>query len=225
MKTLVSNDECIATKSTSNIVDLPDFLLSAGRGYKFINGNFIHKTSVINWDGVLIGTNNIIGPYVCLGEDAENITKRSSGVIRIGNNNVFREHSTVHLPTNPPSGTRIGNNNYLMAHSHVAHDCHLEDEIVLCNHAVLGGHVHIMKGAMLALNTSVHQFQVIGSWAMVGMNSCVTKTVNVSPGFTYVGIPARKLHRNKLGLSRKKVTDKQLNNENKRFKNLKSQKR
>ena len=184
----------------------------------------MHKTAVINWDGVAIGTNNIIGPYVCLGEDAENINKRSSGKIWIGSDNVFREHSTVHLPTNSSHGTRIGNRNYLMAHSHVAHDCRLEDEIVMCNHSVLGGHVHVMKGAMLALNTSVHQFQVIGSWAMVGMNSCVTKPVNIFPGYTYIGIPARKLHRNELGLSRKKVKEKQLREENERFHSLKSQK-
>ena len=28
-------------------------------GYKLINGNKIHETSIINWENVEIGTNNI----------------------------------------------------------------------------------------------------------------------------------------------------------------------
>ena len=202
-----------------------DGLLSEARGYKSIKGNFVHETAVVNWDNLLIGINNIIGPYVCIGEDAENITEKSNGIIRIGNGNVFREHTTINLPINPSSGTIIGDRNYLMAQSHVAHDCLLEDDIVMCNQAALGGHVHVMKGAVLALNTSVHQFQVIGSWSMVGMNSCVTKTTTISPGFKYIGIPARKLCPNKLALSRNKVDEIQLVRENKRFEKLKNHQR
>ena len=198
-------------------------LLSPNRGYQIVKGNLVHETAVVNWRSLSIGTHNIIGPYVCLGEDAENISVKSDGIIKIGSGNVFKEHSTVNLPTNPSLNTIIGDRNYFMAHAHIAHDCVLEDNIVMCNQSSLGGHVRVMNGAILALNSSVHQFQVIGSWSMIGMNCCVTKTTKILPGYTYVGVPARRLRLNKIGLERNKVDIVQLKLETKRFLSLKKE--
>ena len=62
-------------------------------------GNLIHKTAVVNWKKISIGKNNIIGPYVVIGNFAQHPKSKSSGIIEIGNNNTFNEYSNIHLPT------------------------------------------------------------------------------------------------------------------------------
>ena len=183
---------------------------SEASDYKFINGNLIHKLAVVNWDLLEIGVGNIIGPFVCIGTAAQHKYLPSNGKIKIGDFNTIRECSTVHLPTDPSIGTIIGNNNFIMASAHINHDCILEDNIIMCNNAALAGHVRVMNGAYLSLNSSVHQFQVIGSWSIIGMNSCVTRLLDVEPGFKYAGTPAKKMKINYLGLQRNRITETEL---------------
>ena len=61
--------------------------------FKKIKGNLIHKSAIINWDKVKIGTNNIIGPYCIIGSDAQHTSERSSGYISIGNKNIIRVYN------------------------------------------------------------------------------------------------------------------------------------
>ena len=191
--------------------------ISSLNDYEVVRGNMIHPTAIINWSEITIGNGNIIGPFVCIGTEPQHKKLTSNGKISIGNDNVFREYSTVHLPTSLDSETKIGNRNYFMVNAHVAHDCTLEDNIVMCNNASLAGHVHIMHGASLALNCSIHQFQVIGSWSMVGMNSCVSKSSKISPGRIFFGVPAKYIGRNRIALERHQVRDDQLVAETERF--------
>jgi UDP-N-acetylglucosamine acyltransferase len=182
-----------------------------------IKGNYIHKSAIINWQKIDIGKGNVIGPNVIIGTDAQHPRDRSSGKIIIGNNNVFREFSTVHLPTKLKKITHIGNNCYFMTLSHIAHDCYIEDDILFSNNVLLGGNTYIMKGSQLGLNTIVHQGQVIGSYSMLGMGTVVTKKLIIKPGFVFVGNPAKKIKKNLIGLSRKNISNKELILENKRF--------
>ena len=58
----------------------------------------------------------------------------------IGDDNVFREFVTVNIGTASGTGaTRIGNRSFLMMFSHVAHDCVIEDDVILTNAVLLGG--------------------------------------------------------------------------------------
>ena len=50
-------------------------------------GNLIHKTAIINWKKLSIGKNNIIGPYVVIGNFAQHPKMKSNGKIIIGDNN------------------------------------------------------------------------------------------------------------------------------------------
>ena len=36
--------------------------------YKSIKKNYVHKTAIIDWKNLIIGTDNFIGPYVVIGE-------------------------------------------------------------------------------------------------------------------------------------------------------------
>ena len=185
--------------------------------YKIIKGNKIHSTSVINWKKVVLGKNNIIGPYVVIGNHAQHPKQKSYGKIIIGSNNTFNEYCNVHLPTRLSLKTVIGNNNYFMNSTTVDHDCIIEDNVILSSNVILGGNVYIMQGAQLGIKTTVHQNQIIGSYSMIGMNSVITKTKTILPGYIYFGNSVKKIKKNILGLKRNKINSDILKKENIRF--------
>ena len=188
--------------------------------YKKYKGNLIHKTAIINWNKVKIGINNVIGPYVVIGNHAQQPKSKSSGNILIGNNNKFSEYCNIHLPTNLSKKTIIGDNNYFMNSTTIDHDCKIENNVIISSNVILGGNVYVMNGAQLGIKTLVHQNQIIGSYSMIGMGSIITKKLKVLPGYVFIGRPATKLKINKIGLNRNKISKKLLDNETKRFKNL-----
>ncbi len=185
--------------------------------YKRIKNNLVHNTAVINWSNLKIGKGNIIGPYVVIGNLAQHPSSKSIGKIIIGNNNIFNEYVNIHLPTKLKLKTIIGDNNYFMDSSTIDHDCYIENNITLSSHTILGGNVTLMKNCQLGIRTSVHQNQIIGSYSMIGMNSVITKKLNVRPGYIYYGKPAKKIKKNTIGLKKNKVTPETLKKEYKRF--------
>ena len=143
--------------------------------YNKIKNNLIHPTAIINWKNLNIGSNNKIGPYVVIGNDAQHNRNKSFGKIHIGNNNVFHEYCNIHLPTKKKEITFIGDDNYFMNATTIDHDCYIENKTIFSSSVILGGNVHVMNGAQLGIRTSVHQNQVIGSYSMIGMNSVITR--------------------------------------------------
>ena len=182
--------------------------------------NRIHKTAIINWEKVELGVGNVISPYVCIGMDAQSIIKESDGIVKIGDNNTFREFTSIHLPTKSSEITLIGNNNYFMCNSHVSHDCKIEDKIVVAVGCVLNGHVNVMVGAYIGTGAVVHQYQTIGSYSIVGMNSTVTKTSKIIPGGKYIGSPARHMGINKIALDKNNVSKEKLEQEILRYRSI-----
>tara|TARA_B100001057_G_C22677623_1_gene882463 strand:- start:464 stop:1060 length:597 start_codon:yes stop_codon:yes gene_type:complete len=188
--------------------------------FRKIKDNLIHKTAIINWKKLKIGKGNIIGPYVIIGTDAQHTNDKSDGYIKIGNNNNFREFTTVHLPTKIKRVTSIGSNCIFMAMSHIAHDCFIEDNVVFSNNVILGGNSYVMKNCQLGFNTIIHQNQVIGSYSMFGMGTILTKKFKVIPGNIYLGNPIQKKGKNIIGIKRKKISVQSLKKEILRFKSI-----
>ena len=184
------------------------------------HGNKIHDTAVINWDRVDIGTGNEIGPYDCIGTDAQHRTEPSDVKIVIGDNNIIREYSTIHLPTRFSKITAIGSNCYLMALSHIAHDCVVENDVIFSNNATLGGHVHIMQNSQIGFSVTIHQYQVIGSYCMIGMGTVIPRNKKIIPGSKWVGNPARIMGKNAVGLKRAGITEAMLETETIRYEKL-----
>ena len=207
--------------SVKNLFSVPP---QVQREYSNIQGNWVHHTAIVYWDHVSIGTNNIVGPYAVIGSEAQHHYYHSAGKITIGNDNTFRERCVVSLPTELSFQTSIGNSNYFMNSVTIHHDCCIEDDAVFCSNSAVAGSVHIMRGANLGMNSSVHQFQVIGSFSILGMNSCVSKTCNIKPGFKYAGTPARLLSQNKISLERNNISEADLMRENSRFLALRKEK-
>ena len=95
--------------------------------------------------------------------------------LRIGDENIFREHVTVHRSNSLAEDTVIGSQNFLMAHSHVGHNCALGHRIILANGALIGGHVSIADRVFLSGNCLVHQFVRIGTLALMQGGAAISK--------------------------------------------------
>jgi UDP-N-acetylglucosamine acyltransferase len=54
-----------------------------------------------------------------------------------------------------------------MANSHVAHNVTLGDNVIMCNGALLAGHVEVGDQAFISANAMVHQFARVGRLAML----------------------------------------------------------
>ena len=133
-----------------------------------------------------IGCDNRIFQFASVGEACQD--KKYKGeptALEIGDNNVIREHVTIHRGTVQDNGlTRIGHNNLLMVGVHVAHDCMIGNDNIFANTTGIAGHVHIGDGVILGGMTGVHQFCRIGSYAMTAGCSLVVKDI---PAYVMVG--------------------------------------
>lgn len=87
--------------------------------------------------------------------------------LRIGANNIIREHVQIHRGTAAGSATVIGNDNFFMATSHVGHNCRMGDNAILANGALLGGYVEVGNSVFISGNCVVHQFVRIGDYALM----------------------------------------------------------
>ena len=189
-------------------------------GYAEVNGNLVHHTAVIDWNVCIIGKNNIFGPYTVIGQSPQHKTDGTKGKVIIGNDNIFREFFNAQAATQETRGTVIGDRNYCMSNSVLHHDCILESDTVLCSGANIAGFVTIMKGAYIGMGSSVHQYQVIGSFALLGMNTCVIKSNRILPGRKYAGTPARFIGKNDIALQRHSIREEELDREVARYNNL-----
>jgi UDP-N-acetylglucosamine acyltransferase len=95
--------------------------------------------------------------------------------LRIGDRNVFREHTTAHRSNRPDAETVIGSGCFFMANAHVAHNCHLGDQIILANGVLLGGHVTLEDRVFLSGNCLVHQFVRVGTLALMQGGSAISQ--------------------------------------------------
>ena len=186
-------------------------------GYEYQHGNLIHKTAQINWSNVELGHGNCIGPFCVLGGEAQHNFYNSEGKVKIGNNNVFHNSVTVSLPTKMSGLTAIGDRCTFMTSAMVHHDCLIEDDVTMSSNAAAAGNVIIMRGANLGINAAIHQFKVIGSFSMIGMNACVIKRSNAAPGRKLAGVPIKDIGPNTIGLSRSNITKSALELELERF--------
>ena len=153
-----------------------------------------------------IGKHNKIFSFATVGGDPQD--KKYDGektYLEIGDNNIFREGVTVNRGTvQENSKTIIGSRNLFMAYVHVAHDCIIEDDVVMVNNSAIAGCVKLEKGAILGGFSLVHQFCNIGAHSFSAMGSAVSKDV---PAFVRVsGNPAKARGLNTTGIARLNMT-------------------
>lgn len=137
------------------------------------------KASVYITGKTEIGENCHFSPFSSIGTEPQDLTyKNEETLVKIGNNNIFREFITVHRGTIKGGGlTQIGDGNYFMAYSHIAHDCKIGDETIFINGATLGGHVIVENYATVGAFSGVHQYCRVGKYAFIGGYSIITQDV------------------------------------------------
>jgi UDP-N-acetylglucosamine acyltransferase len=151
-------------------------------------------------EGVELGAKCIVGPHVYLtgeskigagnrfhagcviGDAPQDLKYKNEPTrLRIGDNNVFREHVTVHRSNKTAEDTVIGSHNFFMANSHVAHNCIVGDHAILANGALLGGHAAVQDRAFISGNCLVHQFTRVGTLALMQGGAAISQDL---PPFT-----------------------------------------
>ena len=199
------------------------------------NYNHIRPTAVID-DMVEMGEGNYVGPFCYLagylqignknrfeahcavGTRPEHTDYNKPGFCRIGDDNWIREFTTINSGTD--NVTTVGSKILMLNKAYVAHDCVIEDGTTLSCGVKLGGNVHVMRDSNLGMGAAIHQYQVIGSWSMIGMGGVVPKKSRIEPGHTWVGNPARRLKTNMYALDKLNVDDYMLVEETARWSEL-----
>jgi len=108
------------------------------------------------------------------------------GSVKVGNGSRIGAGSCIDRGT--ISCTQIGANVMIDNLVHVAHNCVIEDRVVMAAQVGLAGGAHIASGAILGGQVGVSQNVRIGSNAVIMAQSGVTK--DVKSGATVVGFPA-----------------------------------
>jgi len=117
-----------------------------------------------------IGAGNHFFSFANIGAEPQDINYKGEPTeVIIGDNNIIREYASIHRGTAAGNGrTVIGNSNMLMAYTHIAHDCIVEDHVIMANVATLAGHVEVGHHVSLGGLVAVHQFCRIGAHTYVG---------------------------------------------------------
>lgn len=128
--------------------------------------------------GTTLGEGNQVHMGAVIGHVPQDLAfEGKPSYTKIGNENIFREYTTIHRGTSPGSETVIGNKNFFMALSHAGHNCRIGNENIIANGALLAGHVEMEDKAFISGNCVVHQFVRIGKMAMMSGGSRVNKDI------------------------------------------------
>ena len=126
-----------------------------------------------------IGEGNVIFSFATVGTVPQDMKyKGEASELIIGNYNTIREYASLN-PGTQGGGmvTQVGDYNLLMMYCHIAHDCTLGNRNIIANGATLGGHVVVEDFVIAGGLVGIHQFVRIGSGAILGAGSMVSKDV------------------------------------------------
>ncbi len=154
-------------------------------------------------DGVTtIGTDNTIVGQASLGGPPQDLSYADEPTrLQIGDRNNIREFVTINRATVKGGGvTRVGNDTLMMACSHVAHDCEIQDGVILGNGVLLAGHVLVERCANLSGLAGAVAFVSIGTFAYVGAMTRMNR--DVPPYMIVEGHDSRARGVNVVGLER-----------------------
>jgi UDP-N-acetylglucosamine acyltransferase len=116
-----------------------------------------------------IGQGTRIAPFASLGGPPQSTRYRGGATtLVVGANCDIRENVTINIGTEDGGGiTTVGDRCMLMVGAHVGHDCHVGNDVIFANNAVLGGHVSVGDFTVLGGQVAVLQYVHIGEGAMI----------------------------------------------------------
>jgi UDP-N-acetylglucosamine acyltransferase len=123
-----------------------------------------------------IGAGNVFHAGCVIGDAPQDLKYRGEPTrLRIGDQNVFREHVTVHRSNKTAEETVIGSRNFFMQHSHLAHNCVIGNDVIVAGGALLAGHVAVHDRAFISGNCLAHQYCRVGALAMMQGGAAISK--------------------------------------------------
>ncbi len=154
---------------------------------------------------VRMGQRNNIADHVVLGGAPQDLSYHDEETwLEIGDENIFREYSSVHRSNSIEETTRIGSRCYIMCNSHIGHNCVIGNDVIITAFAGLSGHVEVGDNAIIGGHAGIHQFCRIGTFAMVAGAAAVTK--DVLPYCLLGRDPVGHYRLNSIGLRRAGIT-------------------
>lgn len=125
-----------------------------------------------------LGRYNTLYSGVKIGLDGSQSSHKPyvSGNVCVKNYCVFREDVNVQSPYSLPR-TLIGSCGYFMVNASISHDCYLGNHVILSSKVSCAGFTTLLDNCWVGMGSSIHQFAVVGAYAMLGMNSTVTKDI------------------------------------------------
>lgn len=152
-----------------------------------------------------IGEGTMISPFASIGTAPQDLGYKNEPTKSIiGKNCIIKEYATVNRAATEGDATIVGDRCMLMTSSHVAHNCVLENEVILANLATLGGHCHVGLGAFLGGMSVYHQNLRIGEMSIVSGFSAAR--MDILPYCKSDSRPAIPMGINSIGLKRRGVT-------------------
>jgi UDP-N-acetylglucosamine acyltransferase len=138
----------------------------------------IESHVVIDTD-VTLGTGNFVGHAAIIGTAPQDLSFSADRKthVSIGNDNVIREHCTIHRGSAEGSATKIGDKNFLMAGAHIGHNCAIGNSVIIANNCLLGGHVSVGDAAFLGGGCVFHQNICVGRLAITQGASAFSKDI------------------------------------------------
>ena len=137
------------------------------------------KSHVVVEGNTTIGEGNLFFQFATIGSIPQDLKyKGEDSQLIIGSYNVIREYASLN-PGTTGGGmvTRVGDRNLLMMYCHIAHDCTIGNHSVIANGATLGGHVIIEDYVIAGGLVGIHQFVKVGTGAILGAGSMVSKDI------------------------------------------------
>lgn len=183
-------------------------------------GTVLHPHAVVRRFTTL-GQRNEVHPFAVVGGPPQD--RRHDGSpprLSVGDDNVIREHVTLHGGSSHDAGasrggsdggagrggaTRVGSGCLLMVSSHVAHDCVVGDGVILANATLLGGHVELEDHVVTGGHVALAPFVKVGTRAFLAGGAMVER--DIPPFVIASGDRARVRALNVVGLERAGVSD------------------
>lgn len=160
-------------------------------------------------NGSRIGNQCNIFPGAVIGGIPQDLKfKGESTTAEIGDYTTIRECVTVNRGTAAKGRTIVGSHCLIMAYSHIAHDCILNDYVIIGNATQLAGEVEVDDYAIVSGGSLAHQFVRISKHVMVQGGSRIGKDI---PPYTLIGRdPIVYCGINIVGLRRRGFTNEQV---------------
>lgn len=166
-----------------------------------LQDDVVLKSHVVLDGNTTIGARTTIYAGAVIGTKTQDKKYRGETTyVEVGTDCEIREFVTINSSCGEGSVVRVGRGCLIMAYCHIAHNCELDDLVIMANNATLAGHVTVGKGAVIGGLSAAHQYVRIGAYAMVGGMSRITHDI---PPYTIgAGSPWRFGGLNLVGLKR-----------------------